>query len=60
MSWNALRSRNCDVLIPLTARTGLPVAFAVAMPVIELVCPGEPVTSDTPGVRVILPQPSAM
>ena len=46
--------------MPLTARIGLPVALAVAMPVIELVWPGEPVTSETPGVRVILPQPSAM
>ena len=37
--------------MPLTARIGLPVVWAVAMPLIELVCPGPPVTIDTPGVR---------
>ena len=46
--------------MPLTARIGLPVVCAVAIPLIELVWPGPPVTIDTPGVRVMRPQPSAI
>ena len=39
---------------------GTAVALAVAMPVMEFVCPGAPVTIETPGVRVRRLQPSAM
>ena len=60
MSWKANRSLALESLMPLTASIGTAVASAVAMPVIEFVWPGAPVTSETPGVRVSLVQPSAM
>jgi len=42
------------------ARMGLPAIQAVVIPVIELVWPGPPVTTETPGWPVTRAQPSAM
>ena len=60
MSWKAWRSRACESLMPLTASIGTAVAFAVAIPVMEFVWPGAPVTMETPGDRVSLVHPSAI
>ena len=46
--------------MPLTASIGTAVALAVAIPVIEFVWPGAPVTRETPGFLVSRVHPSAM
>ena len=59
MSWNTTRCRISVAGVPLTAITGLPFSFAVAIPVNAFVCPGPPVTIDSAGFLVIRLQPSA-
>jgi hypothetical protein len=50
ISWKAWRPANVLGREPLTAINGQPARIAVAMPVIELVWSGLPVTSDSAGL----------
>src|SRR5574341_370548 len=59
ISWSDPLSRRCVSCIPLIATTGLAAIHAVVTPVSECVCPGPPVTTDTPGRPVTRAQPSA-